>query len=206
MAFEDEDEEKKLNKQTRTINGMVDSLLRGLGVPGAVVSTMKNAIIEYAKQNKKGFTGDQTYTLLQLLNISPPIGSKARKMYSATQTEKFNKKVIPHMSPWDISNPRYQSIGTAIEGLTNIPLGRVVKKINNVKQALNEDHEMWQRIAMMLGWNTWDVGIKDSEILKIKDENKTLNKSKSGWESKKGWGSKNKKSSKSKKGWGSKNK
>ena len=135
LAFEDEDEEKKLNEQTRTINGMVDSLLRGLGVPGAVVSTMKNAIIEYAKQNKKGFTGDQTYTLLQLLNISPPIGSKARKMYSATQTEKFNKKVIPHMSPWDISNPRYQSIGTAIEGLTNVPLGRVVKKINkkNIK-------------------------------------------------------------------------
>ena len=104
------------------------------------------------------------------------------------------------MSPWDISNPRYQSIGTAIEGLTNIPLGRVVKKINNVKQALNEDHEMWQRIAMMLGWNTWDVGVRDSEILKIKGENKTLNKSNSGW------GSKDKKSSKSKKGWGSKNK
>ena len=73
---------------------------------------------------------------------------------------------------------------------------------------------MWQRIAMMLGWNTWDVGVRDSEILKIKGENKTLNKSNSGWgskdkkssKSKRGWGLKDKKSSKSKKGWGSKNK
>jgi len=179
VAFDDEEEKKTLARRDRVVNGMADSILRGLGIPGAVFATGKNAIIEYAKQNKKGWSGDQTYTLLQLLNISPPVGSKARKFYGSTQTEKWNKKVIPEMSMWDISNPRYQSIGNAVEGITNVPMGRTVNKINNIKQALDSDHQTWQRIAMMLGWNRWDVGVKDSDVLKIKEEvkrNKKINK------------------------------
>ena len=83
------------------------------------------------------------------------------------------------MSMWDISNPRYQSIGNLVEGIFNVPMGRTVNKLNNIKQALDSDHATWQRIAMFLGWNTWDVGIKDSEIIKIKEEvkgNKSSNK------------------------------
>ena len=184
LAFDDEEDKKVLAKRDRVINGMADSILRGLGIPGAVFSTGKNAIIEWAKQNKKGFTGDQTYTLIQLLNISPPIGSKARKFYSSTQTEKYNKKIIPEMSMWDISNPRYQSIGNAVEAITNVPMGRTVNKMNNIKQALDSDHQTWQRIAMMLGWNRWDVGVKDSDVLKIKEEvkkNKKTNQKSSGY-------------------------
>jgi len=184
IAFDDEEDKKTLARRDRVVNGMADSVLRGLGIPGAIFATGKNAIIEYAKQNKKGWSGDQTYTLLQLLNISPPIGSKARKFYSSTQTEKWNKKIIPEMSMWDISNPRYQSIGNAVEGITNVPMGRTVNKINNVKQALDSDHQTWQRIAMMLGWNRWDVGVKDSDVLKIKEEvkhNQKTNKKSSGY-------------------------
>jgi len=179
IAFDDEEDKKTLARRDRVVNGMADSILRGLGIPGAVFSTAKNTIIEYAKQNKKGWSGDQTYSLLQLLNISPPIGSKARKYYSSTQTEKFNKEIIPEMSMWDVSNPRYQSIGNGIEAITNVPMGRTINKINNIKQALDSDHQTWQRIAMMLGWNRWDVGVKDSDVLKIKEEvkkNKSNNK------------------------------
>tara|TARA_R110000823_G_scaffold160400_1_gene291824 strand:- start:94 stop:576 length:483 start_codon:yes stop_codon:yes gene_type:complete len=144
--------------------------------------------MEYMKQNKKGFTGDQAYTVLTFLNISPPIGSKTRKMYSAMQTERFNKKIIPNMSPWDISNPRYQSIGTGIEAFTNVPLGRAVSKANNIKQALNSDHENWQRVSMALGYNTWDVGVKDSEVLKVREETKG-NSGKKSRKTKTSWGS-----------------
>ena len=171
LSFDDDlDEEKKYNKQVRVANGMSDSLLRGLGVPGAVVSTAKNVVMEYYKQNAKGFRGDQAYTLIQAFNVSPPIGSKARKLYSASQTEKFNKKIIPEMSLFDISNPRWQSIGTAVEAFTNVPMGRAVQKLNNIKQALSEDHETWQRISLMLGYNTWDVGVTDSDIIKLKEQ------------------------------------
>jgi hypothetical protein len=189
LSFDDDlDEEKKYNKQVRVANGMMDSILRGLGVPGAVLATSKNVVMEYYKQNAKGFKGDQAYTLLQMFNISPPIGSKARKAYSAFQTEKFNKKIIPEMSLFDISNPRWQSIGTLVEATTNVPMGRAVQKANNIKQALSEDHENWQRISLMLGYNTWDVGVTDSDVLKIKEESKSIwgggkpsKKSKSVW-------------------------
>ena len=171
LSFDDDlDEEKKYNKQVRVANGMMDSLLRGLGVPGAVLATSKNVVMEYYKQNAKGFRGDQAYTLLQMFNISPPIGSKARKAYSAFQTEKFNKKIIPEMSLFDISNPRWQSIGTFVEATTNVPMGRAVQKANNIKQALSEDHENWQRISLMLGYNTWDVGVTDSDVRDLKSE------------------------------------
>jgi len=179
LAFDDEEDEVKIRRRDRVANGMVDSILRGLGIPGAVFATGKNAILEYAKQNKKGWNSNQTYTLLQLLNISPPIGSKARKIYSSFQTEKFNSKVIPEMSLWNLSNPRYQSIGNVVEGIFNVPMGRTINKINNIKQALDSENDTWQRIALMLGWNTWDLGVKDKEIQRIKDEvkgNKKTNK------------------------------
>ena len=45
VAFEDE-EEKDRNKTADTINGMVDSILFGLGFGGAIISTVKNVIRE----------------------------------------------------------------------------------------------------------------------------------------------------------------
>ena len=40
----------------------------------------------FMKQEEKGFKADHAYTVLQLHNLSPPIGSKARKLYSGIQT------------------------------------------------------------------------------------------------------------------------
>ena len=56
-------------------------------------------------------------------------------------------------------------------------MGRTINKINNIKQALDSENDTWQRIALMLGWNTWDVGVKDKEIKKIKEEVKGNKKS-----------------------------
>ncbi len=50
--FEDDEEdldELKRNKTLSLANGMVDSFLRGTGVAGAVVATLKNMIIQFMK-------------------------------------------------------------------------------------------------------------------------------------------------------------
>ncbi len=162
LAFsDDEDEEKELQKQTRLLNGMADSILRGTGIYGAVVATAKNIALEFYKQDLKGGRADHAYTILQFANISPPIGSKLRKLYSATQTRKFNRKAMEQMG-YDIYNPAVPAIATGIEAFTNLPTGRLYNKFNNISQALNEENENWQRIALMMGWNTWDLGIKES--------------------------------------------
>ena len=64
---------KESQKHTRILNGMVDSVLRGMGIYGAVGSTIKNTIMKYNEQEQKGYTADHTYTIIEAANISPPI-------------------------------------------------------------------------------------------------------------------------------------
>ena len=179
LLFSDDkdDDEAELQRQIRLGNGMLDSVLRGTGIYGAVAATAKNIALEFYKQDLKGSRADHAYTILQFANISPPIGSKLRKLYSATQTRKFNKKAMEQMG-YDIYNPIIPAVATSIEAFTNLPTGRIYKKFNNVSEAMNEENENWQRIALMMGWNTWDVGVKQSFKITPKGLKKSKSRSK----------------------------
>jgi len=187
---DEEDEEGKMTMEEKTekkifavVNSMVDTTLKGgFGLPGAVVSILKNAIIEYKKQNDKGFLADDSKTLIALLNISPAVGSKARKIVNFAKGERFDKEVISERG-WDVTidgkfnlSPRWNSAGNLVEGITNIPMARVVDEVNSITEALDSRNTAWQRIALALGWKTWNVGAKNEENdlleIKIKAENK----------------------------------
>lgn len=180
-GFDEEDEyemtEKELEKlerkndqrTLRIINSMTDSVLKGSGVRGAVIATLKNTITEYFKQEEKGFTADHTYTILQALSLSPPIGSKARKLYSAIQTKKFERDTLAARG-FDVTadgklnlSPAYSIIGSLASAIGNVPLDRVVDELNSIVEALDSRNTTWQRIALALGWKTWDVGAKNEE-------------------------------------------
>ena len=169
---DDEDEEKfqkVINtKQERIMNSMVDTILRGSGLAGAVVSTLKNTINEYYRQEKKGsFMADHTYTLLQLANVSPPIGSKLRKVYSSIQTKNFDKDVIDARGAAPDS-PAYEIVGNLLSAGLNIPLDRAISEIRGITEALDNRNTAAQRIALALGWRTWDVNVKNEEHELIK--------------------------------------
>jgi chloramphenicol 3-O-phosphotransferase len=193
-GFDDEEEsemtEKELEKlerkndqrTLRIINSMTDSVLKGSGVRGAVIATLKNTITEYFKQEEKGFTADHTYTILQALSLSPPIGSKARKLYSAIQTKKFERDVLTARG-FDVTadgklnlGPAYSIIGSLASATVNLPLDRVVDELNSIVEALDSRNTTWQRIALALGWKTWDVGAKNEENDLIKTEAKAKRK------------------------------
>ena len=108
--------------------------------------------------------------MLQLVGFSPTVGSKLRKIYSGIQTEKFNEDVINEMSLLDIDNPAYSAIANIISGVTNIPLDRLVKKVDNIDAAITEDISVMERLALLLGWNTWDLGIEDQDIIAVEEE------------------------------------
>ena len=124
----EDDEEKEVKARERVINGMIDSILGGIGFGGNVVMTLKNTILEYVKQEQKGWSADHAYTILKFFSLSPTIWSKGRKLYSAIQTEKFNKDVIEELGMFNIDNPRWSSIANLISAVTNVPLDRLVKK------------------------------------------------------------------------------
>ena len=174
---EDELDKLEETKISRILNNMVDTTLKGgFGLPGAVVSTIKNVVQEYNKQDKKGFTADHTYTILQVANLSPPIGSKLRKIYSAIQAEKFEKDVIAERG-FDVTldgkfnlSPSYNVLGAVVEGATNLPLERVTLELQSLTEAMDTRNTIMQRIALGLGWKSWDVGAENEEhdLIKLK--------------------------------------
>jgi hypothetical protein len=164
LAFdEDEDEtdeakQKKLDgKKGRIANGMADSLLRGMGYGGALVSTLKNVLLKIADENKKK---SPKYNLAvdELLSFSPPLDSKLRKLKSAANTFSWNGKDMKEEG-FNLNNPAYLSVAQVVSSTTNIPLDRAIQKINNLRAVASNSSEKWQKVAMLLGWSTWDVGL-----------------------------------------------
>ena len=50
------------------------------------------------------------------------------------------------------------------------------KKLLNIDNALDSNNEFYQRIALVLGWNTWDLGIRDKDIEGLKKQVRQENK------------------------------
>ena len=162
LAFSDEEEEKEKQRYSRIANSMADTILRGTGVYGAAASTLKNIALQFVKQEKKGSRADHAYTIIEGVNLSPPIGSKIRKLYSATQAVTFNRDEIAEMG-FNIDNPAYDAVANTVSAVTNVPLDRAVRITDNARAALDKNNEAWQRVALVLGWNTWDLGIQPNK-------------------------------------------
>ena len=160
IGFGDEEEEDKNNKKYVSIlNSMSDSILRGLGVGGAIVSVLKNTALAIARESEKKRPEYQDKVIKELLQISPPISSKVGKVKSAFRAYDWNKKDMMEKG-WSLDNPAYLASAQLISAGFNIPLDRVVKKINNIKNASSSEYETWARIAMFAGWQDWELGVK----------------------------------------------
>ena len=67
-----------------------------------------------------------------------------------------------------LDNPAYEMVAGLTTAGTNIPVDRVIRDVNNAKAVLDNNNEAWQRIAIALGWNTWNVGVEDEKTDKKK--------------------------------------
>jgi hypothetical protein len=152
-----DDDEELDPKGGRIANGMADSILRGLGIYGAAVSAGKNMILEAIRQSEKS-RPDYQNAALQALSISPPISSKINKLRSAAKTWQYNKDDI-RSKGLSLDNPAYLATTKVISALTNIPADRLFMKLDNLRTATEEDTEMWQSIALVLGWDQWSLGL-----------------------------------------------
>lgn len=153
---DEEDEDLRDSKLTNVVNGMSDSILRGMGFPGAIASTLKNVAIKMAKDSNK------TNLILEILKLSPPISDKARKLASAKRSYDWNKDEMLTKGV-SIKNPAVRAVGETVSAITNIPLDRAIRKIDNVNSAITKDLEFYQRLALMSGWSEWDLGITTRE-------------------------------------------
>ena len=96
--------------------------------------------------------------VFDLLGFSPPLGSKIQKIYGGLRSFSWSMKDIKDKG-FSLDNPAYLAGAQITTGLTNVPLDRVVKKINSMRGIVNEQSVLWQKVALGLGWSTWDVGL-----------------------------------------------
>jgi len=169
LIWGDEEEELIKDKTTRMFNTCLDSFLRGTGLYGALASTLKNTIIQWDVQKDKSFGKERIEKIaLELINLSPPIGSKVRKVVKAYYADSWNEDLSNELG-WKLENPKLTMAANLIEASFNIPLARLLNKANNLEEAITGNHEMWKRIALFSGWSAWELGIEDEDIVEAEE-------------------------------------
>jgi hypothetical protein len=172
----DEDEERKEKLELRVANGAFDSILRGTGVYGAAVSTLKNVLMKWKEEREKpGWKRENMNIAQELVNLSPPMGTKMRKVMQAIKTEEWNKGVSKEIG-FRIENPNLSIAANWTEALTNLPVARLLDKANNIEEAITGNHKNWQRVALLSGWSKWSLGVVDEELKKAKEAVKAKRK------------------------------
>ena len=164
LGFGDDEEEtdeakakKRNDKAYKVVNGMIDSQLKGLGIFGSASAAIKNTLMTlYEEHGKKGSKYEKA--IADLESFSPPLGSKISKIRGGLRSASWNKKDMKEKG-FSLDNPAYMAGAQVVTGLTNIPLDRVVKKINNLRGLVNERSSLWQKVALGLGWGTWELGL-----------------------------------------------
>ena len=154
-AFDEDGDET--GKGARTINGMGDSLLNGLGIQGKAALAVKNSLVTIAKENKKD-SPEFRKAISDLFDFSPPLDTKIRKLNSAANTFSWQQEEIANQG-FSLNNPAYLATAQVVTAATNIPADRAIQKINNIRQMFSENSEKWQKVALALGWSSWDVGL-----------------------------------------------
>jgi hypothetical protein len=176
---DDEITDKDEKKKTNTINGMLDSQLRGLGLAGVTVQVLKNLGIDIYKDLKE--IDQNTLILYKLLEFSPAIKSKLSRFKSAAYPfDSKKRRAEVFEKGFSLDNPAYESMAKVITATTNLPLDRLYSKVENLKGAMDEETETWQSIAMVLGWPEWQIK-SDKKItvpLRPKTEKQLKRKSK----------------------------
>ena len=170
LGFEDDDEEeglttkqkeaiakRKNDKTFNTANGMVDSILRGLGFGGMVISVLKNMGIDIYDRSKES-RPEYSDAWTELLNFSPSIRKKLMNLKNAGWVfdSKSRRKEILDKG-FALDNPAWEALAKVVSTATNLPLDRLMQKVANVREALAEDTQTYERVFMLLGWPDWDV-------------------------------------------------
>ena len=139
-------------EELEVANATLDGILVGMGIRGKAYATFKNWLIksyqELQKDNPK-----LRDTTSELLRVSPPIDKKYRQIRGALATLDYD---MDEMSEVSLDNPGLAAAAGIIEASTNAPTDRLLRKMQNVKAALEEDRANWQRPFLLGGWAEYD--------------------------------------------------
>ena len=174
IVNDDEMSDDEKEKYYDIANGMLDSTLRGLGVGGAIVSTLKNVGLDiYERSQSDSWKGPQfEKSALKMFDVAPPLDIKLSQLTQAASNWEYNKDKPEASNPWDINNPIYESVAKVIAATTNAPLNRLFQKMENVKGALDANNAWWKRVAMLFGWPEWQLESPSEQSIRVEEDKK----------------------------------
>ena len=159
------DFEKRIDKIGTSV---FQGILTGSGLPGKVATTLYNTGKAVKKQYEKGYGGKDFYPILkEMLAISPTLGSKANRLnrqWNSLIYSDFTKKgkaVKNTYSEFDPSNPNAKAYLGMVGTVTNIPIDRIIAKMENIQTVLDSNRENWQRVSAAFGTPLYQTQTKE---------------------------------------------
>jgi len=140
-------------------------------------------MIKFLEQREKGYNKDESAVIMEMLNFSPVVGIKARKVVNAEKTLNYNKKIIDEMTTFDIDNPQWSAVTNYVEAITTAPVNRLYQKTINLRNAMDSQYTAFQRAMFFSGYTTWSLNLGDTQKMqeikeKVKQKKKPKKKTK----------------------------
>jgi len=159
------DFEKRIDKLGKSV---FQGILTGSGLPGKVVTTLYNTVDKAIEEYDKGYQGKDFFPILnQALSISPTLGSKASRLgrnwesLIYTDFTKKGREIRNTYNTFDPRNPNAKAYLSMFGTLTNIPLDRIVTKMENIQGVLDDQSSGWEKVAMTLGTPKYQLQTKE---------------------------------------------
>ena len=92
------------------------------------------------------------------------ISSKISKLRAAAWQMDSKKRRKKAMEDFGLDNPGYEAGTKVISAVTNVPLDRLLLKMQNIDAAMDEETEWWQSVAMLAGWPEWQIKGKQNYV------------------------------------------
>ena len=159
VAFVEDDDDlaKRHDDKSDLAFSLLSNLLRGLGYGGALVDTLIQVSREINTQSKKK-SPDYEEAVWKIFDFSPSVDTKVRKIRSAANTWKYNRKEIERRG-FSLENPAYLAVGQIVSAGVNVPLDRALRMSMAIKQISDTETAMWQKFALAMGYTSWSVGL-----------------------------------------------
>jgi hypothetical protein len=160
-----EDDEMKKEKYALLIERTLTSFAKSTGNPGAVASTLYAMMKEGYMQQTGKKRPDANAFAITATSISPPLNSKMRDLAGAYRA--FNKIEEGDTFTPSLDNEALTMAGE-VASFGGVPLDRVIRKARHLAAIKNEEAELWQKIWMLAGWSSWELGVKESKDTEFK--------------------------------------
>ena len=160
-----EDEELKEEKYALMLERTLTSFAKSTGNPGAVASTLYAMMKEGYMQQTGKKRPDANAFAITATSISPPLNSKMRDLAGAYRA--FSKIEEGDAFTPSLDNESLTMAGE-VASFSGVPLDRVIRKARHLAAIKNEEAELWQKIWMLAGWSSWELGVKESKDVGFK--------------------------------------